>query len=163
MKDLSQIRLVFIKEAALGPREFLEQAPDMPWSAKDFYENYNFYAESPFSFLYAIIDRADMDDPQKGVLWLTIDPMSKTLIGNFVSIKKEYQAAGLYRKIVVPYVLEMKKQLKLRHLCWITTRAKAYEKMGGAEFVRGKLVKPGIYRRSKLVLMEIAEEENEQE
>ena len=158
MKDFSQIRFIRIHEAALVPRELLEQAPDMPWSAKDFYENYSFYAQSPFSFLYVIIDKADMDSPQKGVLWMTVDPMSKVLLGNFVSITKEYQAAGLYRKIIVPHVLEMKKQLNLRRLCWVTTRVKAYEKMGGAEFVRGKLVKPGVYRRSKMVLMEMEEE-----
>ena len=162
MKDLSQIRFVRIQEAALVPKEFLEQAPDMPFSAADFYQNYVFYSQSPFSFLYAIIDRADMEDPQKGVMWLTVDPMAHSLIVNFVSVKKDYQAQALFPEIIIPHIIKMRKELNLRKIFWATTRPKAFEKLGGAKIERGRVAEPGKYRRAKLVLMEM-EVENGQE
>ena len=162
MKDLSQIRFVRINEAALVPKYLLDQAPDMPFSAADFYGNYIWFTQSPFSFLYSIIDRADLDDPQKGVMWLTVDPMSKNLIVNFVSVKKDYQSKTLFPEIIVPYIIKMQQELKLRKIFWATTRPKAFEKLGGAKIERGRVAEPGKYRRAKLVLMEM-EVENGQE
>lgn len=127
--DLDNIKLIPIKDAVFVPRYLLEQVKGLPFSIDDFYENYTiFYGKSLFSLLYVIVDR-ERELPIIGVLWLTVNPLSKTLTGELVSIHKEYQRTGVFKKIILPTVFDIKRKLQLKKIYWLTTRVKAYHKI----------------------------------
>jgi hypothetical protein len=138
-KDASRLKLIQVNDAILIPRYLIDQVKGLPFPAENFYKYYSFYA-GPFSFLYAVSDMEDLESPIKGVVWYSIDPMAQAIRFNIVSIHKDYQFGPFMEKVVFPKIHEAAEALDIKICYWVTTRPKAFTKMG--------------FRRSGLTLME---------
>lgn len=123
----SELRYIKINDIHLIPQYLLEQVKGAEWAAEDLYRLWPLY-DNPFNLLYAL---ADGEHLVKGVLWCTVNPLKKTLFINVFSVDRQYQGRGILGKSFAPFVRKIRQQLGLKTCTGITTRPRAFARLGG--------------------------------
>lgn len=141
--DISKLKFIRVQDAILIPRYLFDQAKGLPWKVENFYKFFDFFGQSPFTFLFAIADTKDIELPIKGVIWAAVNPIANSLDVNFVSVHKDYQRTGLFKDRIIPHIIEIRDKCNLDKIFWATTRPKAFERLSEQ------------YKRSELVVMEL--------
>ena len=152
MSNIDGLRWVRIFTPSHIPSYLVEQIRDRDYSVESFYQYHeinclcpsadNEFRLNPFSHLYILID--EKSSP-KGLLWLSVDPLTKDLIIQTYSIDKQYWGKGLAVKKLAEHVRDIRRKAHLNKIYWITNYPKHSEKNG--------------FKRSKSVLMEYNEHE----
>ncbi len=116
------------------PKYLLEQVRDLPWEVEDFYRQWRLY-EGPFQFLYALVNEEKL---VKGVLWLSVMPMSRVLYVNLVSLDREYQSQGYMQSLIIPFIRKVRATMDLKKIVWHASgsHVKAFTRYG---------FKPSVY------------------
>jgi N-acetylglutamate synthase-like GNAT family acetyltransferase len=132
------------------PKSLVEQVKDRDYSVEDFYKYHELNCLvhgkegptlNPFHHLYVIVDKENM---VKGFFWFVIDALSKDVFINTFSMDPEYWENGKAMKLVIDYMKEILKKLKLKKVYWFTRYPKHSERHG--------------FKISKNILMEYTEE-----
>ena len=141
--DLTWTRLI---SPQFVPKDLIEQIKHREYSVDDFNKFHSNNCEimidgqkrlNPFSHLYALLD------PKfkvRGVLWFSIDPLSKCLVIQTYSVEKEFWGMGKAVQKLIDMVLSIKEGATLSKVYWITNYPKHSERYG--------------FKRSKSILME---------
>lgn len=136
------------------PKYLIEQIPDKDFTVEDFfkYQEINCLIDTeegqtlnPLSHLYVLVNK---DNITKGILWFTVDALSKDLVIQTYSIDKEYWGNGGAVKKLAEHVKEIRRKANLKKIYWITRSAKHSQKHG--------------FRESKNVLMEYSEQDEKE-
>lgn len=127
------LKFIKIDDLNLIPRELLAQVRDWDWSPEEVYQAWPLF-DNPFNLLYALADEARQ---VRGVLWLCILPLHRTLFINLLSLDKAAQGKGFIKKQLHPYLKELCQQLKLRNYKGITSRPDGFCRQG---FKRDRMV-----------------------
>jgi hypothetical protein len=127
-KSSEDLKLIRVFDFRLIPRYLFEQVkPDDAGEIEELYGDWGLVmARSPLSLLYAM---ADEDHKVRGVLWAVVDPITKTVTVQILSLDKAYQdrkAVGHARE----FLEKIRDRLKLNQIRFCTTRPKAFERFG---------------------------------
>lgn len=134
------------------PTYLIEQIRDKDYTIEEFFEyhrinctikNEKGFQLNPFSHLYVL---ANPENQVKGILWFSVDPMSKDILIQTYSIDKEYWNKGYAVKKLTEHIKKIKDKGKLNKIYWTTNYPKHSERYG--------------FKRSKAILMEYSGEKN---
>lgn len=143
--EIDELRWVRLFSPVHVPKYLVEQVRDRDYTVEDFYKYQDLHCIhqtkegptlNPFNHLYAMVDEENM---VQGFLWFVIDPLSKDMVINTFSVAKEYWGRGAVKRLS-DHVKEIKKNLKIKKVYWITNYPKHSERHG--------------FKRSRSVLME---------
>ena len=145
--DLKFVRLTQPEQFSLVPRYLFEQVKRKDWDVEDLYKYGPAFLEGIFNFFYVLAEKEQIQKgyaPVKGVLWATIDPVTKTMCVNIFSIDKEYQKPqGQAMAGAIAHLRKGKDELRsngsmnLRDkFLWSTARPKAFERIGAKRYYR---------------------------
>lgn len=127
-KASEDLKLIRIYDFRLIPRYLFEQVKPHDGIAVD--ELYGEWgaviAKSPLNLLYAM---ADDNYQTRGVLWATIDPITKTISVPALSLDKAYQDHQAI-KHAMTFLGNIKDKLELKKITLLTTRPKAHARFG---------------------------------
>jgi len=146
MNKIEELRWIRVFTPDHVPRYLIEQVRDRDYSVEEFfqYHQINCLTQSnkeltlnPFSHLYVLADKENMI---KGVLWFSIDPLSKDILIQTFSVDKEYWGKGLAVKMLAEHIKKIRKKGNLNKIYWVTNYPKHSERYD--------------FKRSKAVLME---------
>lgn len=152
MKPLSDLRWVRLFDPLLIPKGLLEQINGRDFEIEDFIKyQQSVCAEikdgtlhlNPYNLLFVL---ADPDNRIQGVVWLTIDGLTKSLNINIFSLSPEYWHRGQCVELLKNKCLEIMKGAELKKIRWCTKAPKHSKKHG--------------FKESRQVLMEYTEEED---
>lgn len=93
-----------------------------------FCENWNLY--NGFSRLMVIFDTDDQEEPRKGFLWFTADPLLKAIHVHIVSIEKSYQFQHFMEEHALPFLKDVARSIGFGKILYESTRGKAFERLG---------------------------------
>lgn len=150
-KAIEDLKWVRVFTALHVPRYLVEQVRDRDFSVEDFYtyqdsicfmQSENGPKLNPFSHLYVLVDQENL---VKGFLWFVVDPLTKDLIIQTFSVDKEYWFKGKAVSKLAKHIKDIRKKASLNKVYWLTNYPKHSMRYG--------------FRRSKAVLMEYNEEE----
>jgi hypothetical protein len=127
------LKFIKIDDLHLIPRELLAQVRDWDWQPEEVYRAWPLF-NNPFNLLYALADEAHR---VRGVLWLCILPLHRTLFINLLSLAKEAQGRGFVKKQLHPFMQKLCQQLGLRNYKGITSRPDGFCRQG---FKRDRMV-----------------------
>lgn len=136
-QEIAGLRFIKIGDLGLIPRRLMEQVKGVVWTPEELYALWPMYEANPFNLLYAL---ADADHLVRGFVWCSVIPLQKCLFVNTVSLDRELQGRDLVKKLIKPWLDELREKLGLPYLKMITTRPRACERLG--------------FRRDRTVLME---------
>jgi N-acetylglutamate synthase-like GNAT family acetyltransferase len=145
-KNIDELRWVRAMSSDVIPHYLIEQVRDRDYSIEDFfrYHQMNCMTQTedgiklnPFNHLYVL---ANPENQVKGVLWFTVDPLSKDILIQTYSVDKEYWGKGLAVKKLASHIKEILRKAKLNKVYWVTNYEKHSMRYG--------------FKRSKSVLME---------
>jgi hypothetical protein len=128
-----QLKFIKIDDLHLIPRELLSQVRDWDWQPEEVYRVWPLF-NNPFNLLYAL---ADPEHQVRGVLWLSILVLQRTLFINLLSIDKAAQGQGFVPKQLHPFMKKLCQQLGLRNYKGITSRPDGFCRQG---FKRDRMV-----------------------
>ena len=146
MSNIDDLRWIRIVTPIAIPRYLVEQVRDRDYTVDDFYKFHEINCTSdidgnkvlnPFHHLYVL---ASKDHQVKGVLWFTIDPLSKDVLIQTYSVDKEYWNKGSAVGKAADHVKKIMKEANLKKAYWLTNYPKHSERYG--------------FRRARSVLME---------
>jgi hypothetical protein len=150
MNKIDDLRWVRVFSPQVIPKYLVDNIKHKDFTTDEFFE----YQEiiclrqtdegptlNPFSHLYALADSGNI---VKGILWFTIDPLSKNLFIQTYSVDKEYWDGGSIKKLS-DHIKIIRDSAGLRNVFWITDYPKHSKRHG--------------FKMSKSVLMEYSEEE----
>lgn len=150
--DFESLRFIRVFTPMHVPKELIEQVRDRTYDVDDWYT----YQEAictvaspegprlnPMSLLYVI---ADAKNKVVGMFWCEIDPLGKTLVVQTFSMDKKYWSKGKAVTLVAKKGKEIARDCGLEKIVWCTNYPKHSERYG--------------FKRSKSVLMEYVEEED---
>lgn len=127
------LKFIQIDDLHLIPRELLAQVRDWDWKPEEVYQAWPLF-NNPFTRLYAL---ADAQHQVRGVLWLCILPLHRTLFINLLSLDKQAQGQGFVKKQLHPFMKQLCQELNLRSYKGITSRPDGFCRQG---FKRDHLV-----------------------
>ena len=150
MSKIDDLRWVRVFSPLVIPRYLVDNIKHKDFTTDEFFQ----YQEliclrdtpegptlNPFSHLYAL---ADKENITKGLLWFTVDPLSKNIFIQTYSVDKEYWGGGSIKKLS-DHVRAIREKANLKKIFWITDYPKHSQRHG--------------FKMSKSVLMEYSEEE----
>ena len=146
MNKIDELRFIRVFTPDHVPRYLVEQVRDRDYSVEDFfkYHQINCLTQSnkeltlnPFSHLYVL---ANKENYIKGVLWFSIDALSKDILIQTFSVDKEYWGKGQAVKMLAEHIKKIRKKANLNKIYWVSNYPKHSERYG--------------FKRSKAVLME---------
>lgn len=152
MSELDKLRWVRLFSPIHIPKTLIEQVKHRKYSVEDFFKNQettcmlstkNGPVLNPLNHLYGLVSE---DNLVKGVLWMTIEPLSSAIIIQTFSIDKELWHKGKAVKKLADHVKQLKNKLKLDRVWWLTNYPKHSEKHG--------------FKRARSVLMEFTEDDD---
>ena len=146
-KKFSDLTFRQLMDFNFVPRYLLEQMKDKDYDVDRIYYYGQLFIRSPFNFLFAMTNK---DYVIKGILWVTIDPVTELMGVNVFSVDKEYQSNGKEseaRDISYKFLKEEFPQKYQQHLAAIgvnlrptilgtTTRPEAWERSGFKRYHR---------------------------
>jgi len=145
-KKIDELRWVRIFTPDHIPKYLIEQVRDRDYSVDEFfrYHQINSMVQTedgiklnPFSHLYVL---ANKNNEVKGMLWFSVDPLSKDILIQTFSVDKEYWYKGEAVKKLAEHIKEIREKAKLNKIYWITNYEKHSMRYG--------------FKRSKSILME---------
>lgn len=147
--DLKFVRLTQPEQFSLVPRYLFEQVKRKDWDVEDLYKYGPAFMEGIFNFFYVLAERKQIEEgcaPVKGILWTTIDPVTRIMCVNIFSIDKEYQKPqGQALVGALEHLSKVKNELRasgtmdLRDkILWATARPKAFmnKRIGAKRYYR---------------------------
>lgn len=152
MKDINELRWVRVFTPDHVPHYLVEQVRDRDFTVDEFfrYHQINCMTQgkegiilNPFSHLYVLVDP---ENKVQGMLWFTVDALSKDMVIQTYSMDKNYWGKGFAVKKLSEHIKEIRKKANLPKIYWVTNYPKHSERYG--------------FKRSKSVLMEYTEEGN---
>ena len=143
--DLTFEPLLMPNGLKIVPRYLFEQIKNRKWDVDRLYEYGPLFITNPLNRFWVL---TDIDHKVKGVLWITIDPITEFIAVNILSIDKEYQRlngslrsrpSDVIRRTVeflhkVQDELKAKKVNIKRKILWSTTRPRACERAGAKRY-----------------------------
>jgi len=124
--DFDKLRFIRVFTPMHVPKELIEQVRDREYEVEDWYK----YQEviclrqtdqgpqlNPLSMLYVI---ADEGNKVVGMFWCEVDVLSKTLVIQTFSMKKEYWNKGRAVTLAADKAKEIAKECSLKKIVWIT-------------------------------------------
>ena len=150
MNKIDDLKWIRIFTPSHIPTYLIEQVRDRDFSVEDFYTYHEFNCTistkdgnvklNPLSHLYVL---ANEGNEVKGMLWFSIDPLSKDIVIQTFSMDKEYWCQGIAVKKLADHIKTIRKKGNLNKIYWVTNYPKHSERNG--------------FKRSKSVLMEYDE------
>lgn len=128
------LRFIKVDDIHLIPRELLEQVREWDWPPEEIYRLWPLLFDNLFNLLYAL---ADEEHQVRGVLWLCILPLHRSLFINLLSLDKQAQGKGFIKKQLHPFMQKLCQQLGLKNYKGITSRPEGFCRQG---FKRDSLV-----------------------
>lgn len=122
------LKLIRIYDFRLIPRYLFDQVkPHNEIIVDELYGDWGAtIAKSPLSLLYAM---ADNEYKTRGVLWATVDPITKAISVPVLSLDKAYQDRQSI-KHAMTFLVGIRDKLGFRKIIFSTTRPKAYARFG---------------------------------
>ena len=145
-KNIEELRWIRVFTPDHIPHYLVEQVGHRDYSVEEFfkYHQINCMIQSekgivlnPFNHLYVL---ADKKNEVKGMLWFSVDPLSKDILIQTFSVDKEYWSKGQAVKKLAEHIKKIRIKGKLNKIYWITNYPKHSMKHG--------------FKPSKSVLME---------
>jgi len=156
-KDIDKLRWIRVMTPYLVPKYLVEQVRDRDYSVENFYVYHYDVCTiqdpdnpsgnkkiNPLSHLYVL---ADEENIVQGFLWFSIVPLTQDIIIQTYSVDKDYWGAGAAVNKLAEFIKEFRRKGKFKKIYWITTFPKHSERHG--------------FKKSKSILMEYSEEEEE--
>lgn len=137
LPELKQLQFVKLKIPRLIPRELIESVKGRTFSVDSFYEFQEAQADSPYNFLYVLIDN---HKKIHGYLWAEQSMLDGSLFVNTFSITKDYWGKGKGVRLAIDFLKNLQDCKRFPRIFWITTNSRFFSKQG--------------FRPSKQVLME---------
>lgn len=143
---IDELRWVRCLTPDVVPLYLIDQIKDKDYTPEDFYKYHQINCMSqtkdgikmnPFSHLYVLANEENM---VKGVLWFSVDPLSKDLLIQIYSVDKDYWGKGQAVGKLAKHIKEIRKKGDLGKIYWVTNYPAHSERHG--------------FTRSKSVLME---------
>jgi len=134
------------------PKYLVEQIRDRDFTIEDFYKFHEVNCTipsndgvklNPFSHLYVL---SNEENEVKGMLWFSVDPLTKDIIIQTFSINKEYWNKGIAVKKLAKFIKEIRNKGDLNKIYWITKYPGHAQKNG--------------FKRSKSILFEYDHKEH---
>lgn len=144
-KDIHSLRFIRALSPDYIPRYLIEQIKQRDYKVDDFYTYHSMncldkssdgFKINPFNHLWVLVDSKNN---VKGVLWFTVDPLTKYVVIQNYSVDKEYWNQDAIGKLK-EHMDEILCKADLHKVLWLTTYPKHSEKHG--------------FKRSKAILME---------
>ena len=154
MSKIDDLRWIRVFTPDHLPHYLVEQVRDRDYTIEDFYKYHQINCMTqtaegiklnPFSHLYVL---ADKENQVKGMLWFSVDPLSKDILIQTFSMDKEYWGKGQAVKKLSDHIKEIRKKAKLNKIYWVTNYPKHSMRYG--------------FKPSKSILMEYNPEKEEQ-
>ena len=154
MSNIDELRWIRVFTPDHLPHYLIEQVRDRDYTVEDFYKYHQINCMTqteegiklnPFSHLYVL---ADKENQVKGMLWFSVDPLSKDILIQTFSMDKEYWGKGQAVKKLAEHIKEIRKKAKLNKIYWVTNYPKHSMRHG--------------FKPSKSILMECDPEKEEQ-
>ena len=146
MKKIDELRWVRVFTPDHVPHYLVEQIRDRDYSVEEFFKfhqiNCMIQSEkgivlNPFNHLYVL---ADKENQVKGVLWFSVDPLSKDILIQVFSMDKEYWGKGEAVKKLTEHIKQIRIKANLNKVYWVTNYEKHSMRYG--------------FKRSSSILME---------
>lgn len=146
MKKIEDLRWVRVFVPDHVPHYLVEQVRDRDYSVEEFFkyqqlncmmQGENGVGLNPFNHLYVLPDK---ENQVKGMLWFTVDALSKDILIQTFSMDKEYWGKGQAVKMLAEHMKEIRNKGKLNKIYWVTNYEKHSMRYG--------------FCRSKSILME---------
>jgi len=143
MKKIEDLRWIRLFVADHVPHYLIEQVRDRDYSVEEFfkYQQINCMMQgdkgvvlNPFNHLYVL---ADKENQVKGVLWFTVDALSKDILIQVFSMDKEYWGRGQAVRKLADHIKQIRVKANLNKIYWITNYPRHSERYG---FVRSKSI-----------------------
>jgi hypothetical protein len=150
MKKVDDLRWIRVFTPDHVPHYLIDQVRERDYSVEEFFKYHQINCMTqgekgvvlnPFSHLYVL---ADKENRVQGMLWFTVDPLSKDILIQTYSMDKEYWGKGLAVKKLAEHIKQIRKKGNLNKIYWVTNYPKHSERYG--------------FKRSKSILMEYTEE-----
>lgn len=126
MTENGELRFIRANDLRMIPRYLLEQVKDREWQVDEVYAAWPLF-DNQLNLLYAL---ADQDYQVRGVLWLSIIPLQRLLFINLLSLDRGWQGKGFMRRQFHPFMRKLKEQLGLKFYKGITSRPRAFGRLG---------------------------------
>jgi N-acetylglutamate synthase-like GNAT family acetyltransferase len=135
--DISQLDFVRLKIPRLIPVELIDAVKGRTFTADQFYKYQESQIDSPYNYLYALIDESKKIH---GYLWAESNLLDGTLFVNTFSIDKKYWGKGKGIEKAVEFLRTLKDKIKAPRVYWLSTNERFFLKHG--------------FKRSKMTLLE---------
>ncbi len=96
---------------------------------------------NPYNYLYALVN--EKIKQVKGVLWCVVDPLTESLVINNFSIDAEYWNRGESLQLLEKQVKNIRRELRLKRIVWITKNVKFCKAKGYKESKFGFMIYEG--------------------
>ena len=123
--DMTELKFVKLKIPSLIPKELIDEVKGRTFTPEQFYLYQEKQKENPYNHLFVLINN---DNKIQGYLWAETNVLDNTLFINTFSVNKKYWGKGEAIKLVIPFLMELKKKTNAPHVFWITTNIKFFEK-----------------------------------
>jgi hypothetical protein len=121
------LRFIQTDDIHLVPRQLLAQVKDYDWTPEEVYAAWPLF-NNPANLLYVLADKNHL---VKGVVWLSVLLLQKTLFINLVSLDKAHQGRGFVQKQLHPFMRQLSKKLGFKEpYKGITRRPEAFGRLG---------------------------------
>jgi len=146
MKKIDELRFVRVFTPDHVPQYLIEQVRDRDYSVEEFFKYHQINCMTqgekgivlnPFNHLYVL---ADKENIVKGMLWFSVDPLSKDILIQTFSMDKEYWGKGQAVKKLAEHIKEIRIKANLNKIYWVTNYPKHSMRYG--------------FKPSKSILME---------
>lgn len=146
MKKIDELRWVRVFTPTHIPHYLVEQVRDRDYSVEEFFKYHQINCMTqgekgivlnPFNHLYVL---ADKENKVCGMLWFSVDPLSKDILIQTFSMDKEYWGKGQAVKKLTEHIKEIRIKANLNKIYWVTNYPKHSERYD--------------FKRSKSILME---------
>ena len=146
MKKIEELRWVRVFTPTHIPHYLIEQVRNRDYSVEEFFKYHQINCMTqgekgivlnPFNHLYVL---ADKENIVKGMLWFSVDPLSKDILIQTFSMDKEFWGKGQAVKKLAEHIKEIRIKANLNKIYWVTDYPKHSERYG--------------FKRSKSTLME---------
>ena len=151
-KEFEDLRFIRVFTPDHIPFDLIEQVRDRDFQVEDWFayqrliclnQTQNGLMLNPLNMLYVI---ADKTNKVQGMLWAEVEPLSKSLVIQTFSMKKEYWNKGKAVLLLEKQAKKIKSDCNLKKIYWITNYPRHSKRYG--------------FRQSKSVLMEYTEVED---
>jgi|6_EtaG_2_1085325.scaffolds.fasta_scaffold01849_2 hypothetical protein len=144
MPDLSNLNCYPVTKSDSIPDNLLNQVKDKNWSNDNFRKYIPDFIADPDCILSLFLDG---EGNTKGFIWADINRLTNYLFVHVLSLSSDYQKKHIL-ETTEKLLFNISKDYNLKGIQFITTRPKAFEKLGAKKskgFIMEKLIKEDLY------------------